>query len=162
MPNYKPKSTVPRLCAWLGGKLFDNKPLIMAQETWNSLKSGINTMFEIDIFQTPICNLKISSIVIGCIVRKITEFEYKVKVYRFDTKDNPPYNVDTYSLIERFDLDPNFPSYVNRASTNDDTNMRNFITETVMLFNIGPDEDHHSSFEKLPKIIQEKIKTMCL
>ena len=143
--------------AYINKYLFSHDALLMKRRDWEQLRSNPGRVFEFDIYQTPMCNILISTFVIGAIAERYFLDQYKIKIYRIDPQDDPPYNVDTYILYEDFSNRPDFDDLVKHASTSADDNMWLFHNDNVIMEKAPPEDDHHSSYEQLPEEIQIKI-----
>lgn len=156
MPNCENSANAPRLRAYINRKLFDNGALFMERVSWESIKQNLDLVFDIDI--TPMSKILSKTYVLGCIVQRIDQDVYKIKLYRIDTHDDPIYNVDTYILHERFSERPDFPLLIKYASTSFDKNMVSFHDRYVILEKAIPEDDHHSTYEELPASIKKRVK----
>ena len=152
-----PIHKAPRLKAYLDHSLF-RKSLYMSRIYWDLMKQNLKHTFEIDIYKTPLKNTTISSTVLGCIATNINLNIYELKVYRIDPKDDPPFNVDTYTLYEHLPSVIDFPKVVLKSSTDINNNMIDHLKEVVFIANNGPQDDHHSTYDELPYSIQKKYQ----
>lgn len=126
----------------------------MSRKYWDLMKNNIEHTFDIDIYDTPLKETTISTIVLGCKATYIKENMYELKVYRLDLKDTPPFNVDTYTLYEYLPNEIDFQDVVKKSSTDFDDNMIEHLNEVVFIASTGPQDDHHCPNNKLPKSIQ--------
>ncbi len=146
----------PRLLAYLK-QIFKARPFRMKRDDWNELKSTFrlnNNGFD-ELVNTPLSE---TPNVIGCLVKEIIPNKFEIKLYRFDSKDPKPYNVDVYHVFESITSMENIYYYIKQASTDYDDNMKRVDTEAVIWAKQQPQSDHQLYYCGLPEQLKERAK----
>jgi len=129
----------PRLLAYLK-QIFKARPFRMKRDDWNELKSTFrlnNNGFD-ELVNTPLSE---TPNVIGCLVKEIIPNKFEIKLYRFDSKDPKPYNVDVYHVFESITSMENIYYYIKQASTDYDDNMKRVDTHPHFIQPISIQEE---------------------
>ena len=160
------KHDAPRLRAYLD----KNGYIFMSRSDWEEIKNFSTEFQIIRIENTPLFKLTKNPNFILADQIRMSETEYKVRIFRIDRKDSKPINVDFYQIQEdlqghNYELNRNdvtiskdFPQLVQTCSTSLDTNMEGFLEEYVVLFPLPKGEGHWLSVEECPIDVQVEVK----
>jgi hypothetical protein len=132
----------PRFKAYFqkyGGKSV----LEMNRLVWDKLKIGSTKPVRLNVQDTPMSSIAQTTSLLACIAQRAISGPPTVDIYRYDPKDVPtPINKDTYSVIEDIAQRYDFGDIVKKASTQDDPNLRQYLSERVYLVKKDPGPDH--------------------
>jgi hypothetical protein len=108
--------------------------LLMSRNDWTEISNFTEgEIIEIDIRKTPLARIATTALE-AMIGERLSESEVILEVYRNDPHDAPTtVNVDRYRVWERLPSHREYLEMVNLASTEDNANMRGFITDHVFL-----------------------------
>ena len=101
---------------------------------------------QIDLNATPMARVASEAEIIAATALKRSAVSSEIEIVRFDEKDYPtPYNIDRYTVYEDMPSHSSFKQIVAAASTSDNSNLRQFLAEHVLLVKQQPGPDHWSS-----------------
>ncbi len=132
----------PRLRAYLPHA--EQKPvLFMPRQDWDTLGLELGKMVPVAIEKTPMAKVSSDASVLGVVAQRFSNATAEVLVYRDDPKDNPNrVNADVYLAWLDLPSHQSFNQIVQAASTQDNTNLRHFLNENVVLVKQDPDDRH--------------------
>jgi len=141
----------PRLRAYLRRK---EGAIVMLREDWNKLISQGGNTYEIDISETPFFEMVLDTKVVGCFAERINKGKTHIVIFRYDDKDEPDERINKYSffLNEDFRNRVDYHELIKQSSTADDTHMRIFLEEYVIIIPEEKAKDHH-----LPEIPRKYV-----
>ena len=117
--------------------------LEMNKDDWEALNIDSTTPVRLSICETPMASITQKSSLIACTAHRIVDGLPVVTIYRDDPKDAPtPINVDNYTVIEDITQRRDFGDIVKAATTEDDSNLRQHLSERVYLVKSKPGNDH--------------------
>ena len=120
--------------------------LTMAQSEWQSAVSVPDRYVELDISATPMADVKSDATVLASVAVRYSGGIGQVEIYRDDPRDAPyTVNGDFFTVIENIQDDPKFDEIVSDASTSMDSNLLDYIQNTVFLVPQPRDERHWST-----------------
>jgi hypothetical protein len=114
----------------------------MTRASWEALKPCQGERVLIDVSLTPMADVAM----------------VEIAIYRYDPNDCKPYNVDLYSVWEDLPSQSNYHSIVAAASTEDNENLRVFLSNNVFIVSHAKKGDHWLSQEELPSVVQAIIQ----
>jgi hypothetical protein len=115
----------------------------MARSDWSALCGAFDTPVEISVAQTPMAGVASRASVVRTLVQQSSSAAGQVTIIRFDEKDVPtPYNLDKYTVWTNVLAHPSLRDMISGASTELNSNFRQFATETVFLVKQDPGPDH--------------------
>jgi hypothetical protein len=115
---------------------------LMLRSQWEAVKALAGQSVPIEISKTPLARLATEADLAAAVAEHKSDYEATITVYRRDSKDSMPINVDRYLVWERVPDHRDFLAMVNHASTSDDSNMRGFLEDHVFLVKEKPGPDH--------------------
>lgn len=117
--------------------------LEMNKEDWDVCRIDSTAPVLLRISETPMASIAQTSSLIACTAQRVATGLPTVKIYRDDPQDAPtPINVDTYSVIENITERSDFADIVKAASTKDDSNLRQYLSERVYFVKRKAGPDH--------------------
>jgi hypothetical protein len=120
--------------------------LLMRREEWERMKAHAEgEPISIDLAATPLKRLTTEAHLFASIAERRSDYEVAVTIYREDLADAPkgaPINVDRYTVWERIPDHRDLMRMVNTASTEDNTNMRGFLSDHVFMVKDPAGLDH--------------------
>ena len=138
----------PRLTFYLG-KVARRPLFVMPRADWDRLKIHGPAVVPIDLQTTPIANPRLETCLEAAVAERQPTGQAIISIYRRDPKDEPtPINKDEYQVWEFLPGRFHLPSLVIQASTEDNANLRGFLSEHVFLVKNRPGDDHW--MDKLP------------
>lgn len=118
----------------------------MASSEWQRFKVAEGKPVVIDLEDTPLEDLVTDTNLVKAIASRVSTGEVEITVVRNDPNDEPtPINIDTYFVYEDMTQHTRFEEIVDRASTEDNSNLRQALAGTVFLVKQLPGPDHWSS-----------------
>jgi hypothetical protein len=135
----------PRFEAYV--KRLDGRTVLeMKRNDWERLNIASTETVRLSVHDTPMASIAQTGSLLACTAYLMASGLPIVNIYRDDPKDAPtPINKDTYSVIEDITQRSDFDSIVRAASTQDDSNLRQYLSERVYLVKHNPGPDHWSS-----------------
>jgi len=132
----------PRFKAYFkkqGGKSV----LEMNRNDWKTLNIDSTTPVLLSVRDTPMASVAQTSSLLACTAHRMASGLPIVNIYRSDPKDAPtPVNKDTYSVIEDITQRDDFGDIIKAASTQEDPNLRQYLSERIYLVKRNPGPDH--------------------
>jgi hypothetical protein len=118
--------------------------LFMPKSDWAQLVLEENSPVEIAIESTPMHTLVNAADIVGSFAERLDNGEIIITIFREDPADAPDFiNTDKYSVWENTLFRPEYPKVVAKSSTSDDSALRSFVSEYVVIFPLGKGDDHH-------------------
>jgi|GEM_PF-6498921 len=133
--------------------------LLMKRSEWHKMRPGKIGELLIDARRTPMANVAAKSSVVASTAEAITPSDSQLRIYRYDPKDEKPYNVDTYSVWEDLPARTDFLDIVKVSSTDYDDNMKEFLKENVLIVPRMPGEGHWLDESELPVVVKYIIES---
>jgi hypothetical protein len=110
---------------------------------WDKLKLHEGNAVPIDVDRTPMSRVASSASVIAAVAAKFSTGDAQIHVYRRDPQDAPtPVNLDKYTVWEQLPTHLNYKQMVAAASTDDDQNLRDYLSDNVFLVKDEAGPDH--------------------
>jgi hypothetical protein len=132
----------PRIEAYVK-KLEGRTVLEMKRNDWKRLNIDSTAPVRLNVRDTPMASVAQTSSLLACTAHRMASGLPIVNIYRDDPKDaSTPINKDTYSVIEDITQRSDFGDIVRAASTQDDPNLRQYLSERVYLVKQNPGTDH--------------------
>lgn len=132
----------PRFKAYLR-KHEGRSILEMDRSAWDKLNISSTEQVYLDIRDTPIASIAQTTALIVCTAQRVRRGLPTVNIYRHDPEDEPtPINKDIYFVIEDIAQRDDFADIVRAASTRDDPNLRQYLSERVYLVKKDKGPDH--------------------
>jgi hypothetical protein len=142
----------PRLRAYLQ-RAESNSVLVMPREAWNRFQVSYDVPVAIDILQTPMSAVASKASLIGVVAQQFSTASAEVTIYRDDPKDAPNrINSDPYAVWLDLPSHQSFDQMLQAASTSDNTNLRQFLNENVLLIKRGHGPGHRAT--ELPDTVR--------
>ena len=117
--------------------------LTMSRPEWDSLSGGLGNPVLIDVQRTPMGAVASDASVVAAVAQRYSEATAEVVIYRYDQRDQPtPYNLDKYTVWVDLPSHSSFSQMIAGASTKDDANFRQFLSENVFFVGQGHGPDH--------------------
>ena len=141
------RAQAPRFRAYVE-RTQGHSVLTMPRDEWEmiraDLQSGGQTLARLDVLETPLADVAHDASVIASVIsRSSAGAEPEIEIYRHDPNDEPtPVNKDVYSVWEDIPSHVNFPDAVVAASTSNDANLREYLSQNVFIVKKEPDADH--------------------
>jgi hypothetical protein len=149
----------PKFHAYLE-RIEERSVLLMSRGEWQQLKLQENKPVLMDVSKTPMSGVARDASVVAAVAQKFSPATARISIYRHDPKDAPtPYNVDNYLVWEELPIHHNYEDIVLAASTRDDSNLRGFLRENVLIVKENHDEDHWLSHSKLPTLVRTRVRS---
>lgn len=146
----------PRLTAYMGKRLDGSGVMITPRDQWNQLNVNSTEYVFIAIEKCPFA--KVAQEASECIAVARNESAKKANaiLYRYDQNDTKPWNLDRYTIDLDFINRPDLDNIISGATTSDDESVKQLLKDHVFWFKEDNrnDDDHHLSFEELPKEVQ--------
>jgi len=132
--------------------------LTMPRHDWDHLEVDSTSLILIDVSDTPMQAIAHTGSLIACTAHRTTSDYPIIEIYRYDAKDaSTPINKDMYSVLEDIPQRHDFQSIIIAASTKDDSNLRQYLSENVFLVKCQPGDDHW--LEDLPGEVRALISS---
>lgn len=118
--------------------------LFMLKSDWAQWVLEGDTPVEIDIESTPMRTIVNTTDTVGSVAERLETGEIIITIFRKDPTDAPDFiNTDKYSVWENTLSRTEYPQVVLQSSTSDDSALRSFASEYVVIFPLGKGDDHH-------------------
>ena len=151
------RCNAPRFSAYL--ERAENRTVLrMTRASWEALKPCQGERVLIDVSLTPMADVAMDATVVAATADCISSSRVEIAIYRYDPNDCKPYNVDLYSVWEDLPSHSNYHSIVTAASTEDNENLRVFLSNNVFIVSHAKKGDHWLSQEELPSVVQAMIQ----
>ena len=135
----------PRFRAYLG-HINGHSVLTMDRESWARLRTREGSAVFVDLDATPLARVAEKAEVVASTALRRSHVSSEIEIVRYDQKDHPtPYNIDRYTVYEDMPRHPDFGEIVAASSTSDNADLRQFLTEHVLLVKQKPGPDHWSA-----------------
>lgn len=147
----------PRLTCYLNKESKEGRVFWIKDKEFYNQTGGSTGLVAFDLSLLPSSNIITDVEVLAatsCMSSHSTG-EYLVEVYRLDRKDPFPVNTDRYRLISKIHELPNYQDLVQKASTGDTVELRNFLSENSIFYKIKRSDNHWL------KDIPEDVKLVC-
>ena len=132
--------------------------LTMPRHDWDRLEVDSTSPVFIDVSDTPMQAIAHTGSLVACTAHRTTSGHPTIEIYRYDAKDaSTPINKDAYSVLEDIPERDDFQSIIIAASTQDDSNLRQYLSENVFLVKCQPRDDHW--LEDLPGEVRALISS---
>lgn len=133
---------VPRLRA-LFEKVQGRSVLVMPRADWDAASVNSKSPVILDVERTPLAHIASQAVLIAVVAQQTSPTMAEVAIFRDDPKDAPtPINQDKYSVFLCLHSHPDLQSLITRASTEDNANLRQCLSENVFLVKQRPGNDH--------------------
>jgi len=153
----KAKESCPRFHFYYG-KMHGCNIIWLPRNEWDKFQMSSGTPVQLEIDNLPMSKVEKNATVIACEAYLSIGGNYQIDVYRLDTHDYPKeYNKDTYAIIENVLDIPNYNKIVQKASTEDNDNLRGFLSNNVCMIKQAKSENHHLTFDELPISVQRIV-----
>ncbi len=134
----------PRFLAYFASSITGRPVLTMKRSTWEAMKPKLGESVRVDISQMPISAVAYDAVVLAATAENLASTGTDVVVYRDDPRDAPErVNVDRYAVLENVASRVDLQQIFNAASTEDNSNLRDYLRQTVFLVKKDPGRDHH-------------------
>jgi hypothetical protein len=134
---------IPRFHFYLEKKVEGCSIFWLHREVWDSIQVNYGKPVLIDVTRTPMATISVEAPVLVTAAFRLTEVTSQIDIYRYDSKDYPtPLNKDTYIVMENLLSRPDYQNIVVASSTNDNENLRNYLSSNVLLKKADNTEDH--------------------
>jgi hypothetical protein len=142
----------PRFRAYF--EYAERRPVIhMPRADWDALRVSSSETALIDIAKTPIGKVASDASVVAAYGQRFSTATAEVGVIRLDMADAPNiYNTDKYLVWEDLPSHTSFSQIVAAASTEDNSNLRQYLRENVFIVKQDPDSEHRRA--ELPNTIK--------
>jgi len=122
----------------------EGRPVLwMPRSVWSGFQGEYGRPVEIDISLTPLAKVSSKASLVAAAAVPSSGLTAQIDIYRYDPKDHPtPINKDTYVVMQDILGQPNYLDLVQRASTTDDENLRQFLRDNVALVKSPRGTDH--------------------
>ena len=152
-----PQSKELRFSAYL--ERAENRTVLrMRRAAWKVLKPRQGEPVLIDVSLTPMADVAKDATVVAATAHCISSSGVEVAIYRYDPNDVKPYNKDLYSVWEDLPSHSCYHSIVAAASTEDNENLRAFLSNNVFIVSQSKKGDHWLSKEELPSVVEAIIQ----
>lgn len=131
--------------------------LVMPRSDWDAASVRFGSPVSLDVAQTPLAAVARQAVVLAAVAQQVSETMAEVAIFREDPKDPLPINQDKYSVWLDIPSHPNFAQMVTRASTEDNANLRQYLSENVFLVKQDHRGDHWLS--TLPATVAATFKS---
>jgi hypothetical protein len=128
--------------------------LVVPRECWDSMgDTGVHV--EVDISKGPLSRIVQDSCFIAAEATRTSPNTGQVDVYRHDRKDEKPYNVDRYDVIENLADDPQFSKMINASDTQASPALTDYVAGHIFLRRRDPSKAswHWKDEHELPRHI---------
>jgi len=116
----------------------------MRKEEWAKFVLQVGMPVQIEVDSTPLRGLVSAVDIVGTFAQSNEDGSILIAVVRKDPDDAPNFiNIDKYDVWHDGPLHAEYPRVVTQASTSDDSAMRSFLEDWVMIIPLAKDEDHH-------------------
>ena len=132
--------------------------LRMTRDTWQALNPRQGEPVLIDVSLTPMADVTKDALVVAATAHRISSSGVEISIYRYDTNDVKPYNVDLYSVWKDLPSHTDYHSIVAAASTEDNENLRAFLFDNVFIVPKAKEQGHWLSQEELPSVVKAVIQ----
>ena len=148
------ESRAPRFRAFLDrtqGALF------MPRDEWVKFVLQENSPVEIDISSTPMRSLVHATDIVGSFAERNENGEILITIFRNDPKDAPNHiNVDKFAVWEETLFRNDYPKVVRQSSTSDDSELRSFVSDYVVILPLDKGTDH--DLPDIPLVYKARIE----
>lgn len=128
----------------------------MQRDEWAKFVLQDGSPVEIDITFTPMRALVSDADIVGSFAERKEDGEVLITIFRNDPEDAPKFiNVDKYAVWEQTLLHNNYPKVVLQSATSDDSALRSFLDDYVIIFALDKDQDHHLS--EVPSVYKARL-----
>lgn len=118
--------------------------LFMRKEEWAKFVLQAGTPVQIEIDSTPLRGLVSAVDIVGTFAQSNEDGSILITVVRKDPNDAPNFiNIDKYDVWHDGPFRAEYPRVVTQSSTSDDSGMRSFLEDWVMIIPLAKGEDHH-------------------
>src|SRR5262245_43225049 len=115
----------------------------MPRSDWSAIRPGAENPAGIDVRQTPIGSVASKASVIAATAQQFSSATGEITIYRRDERDHPtPVNVDRYLVWTDLQSHQSFPELVQKASTENNDNLKRYLKDNVFLVKQFPGPDH--------------------
>jgi len=133
--------------------------LWMPRSDWKKMQMSFSDHVQLEIDNLPISKVAQNATVVAIEAYLSIGGNYQVDIYRLDPNDYPKeYNKDTYYVNENMLHIPNYNEIVQKASTEDNDNLREFLSNNVCMIKKAKPENHHLTFDALPISVQRMVE----
>lgn len=117
--------------------------LAMPRADWDAVSVRIDQPVVLEVSQTPLAHVATQASLVAAVAQKMSATMAEVVIFRNDPKDAPtPINQDKYAVFLSLHTHPDLKSLITRASTEDNANLRQYISENVFLVKQQLGNDH--------------------
>ena len=116
--------------------------LTMSRSDWSALQPNLGGVVTIDVSATPMAQVASHALVVKAFLQQSSTATAEITIVRHDPQDPKPYNLDKYDVWVDVSALPALQPMISGASTQFNTNFRQFAAENVFMLKQDPGPDH--------------------
>ncbi len=128
----------------------------MPRAAWDAFEAGSSNVVVIDVTETPIGSVAEQSSVVAAVAQRFSSDEGRISIYRHDSNDRQPINVDHYRVHLNLGGNPRLDEMIIAASTSHNENMVSYLRQHVHLVKEERGPDHWLS--ELPSSVRVVVE----